>query len=95
MPLSDSTNEDTGDRRATKSSIRTILEGGILLGIGWIINGNIQQGKDTSAINTKLEFIVKNAEKIPEIDMRVRELEKAGTKTETRLTNLEALERAK
>lgn len=95
LDMADEHREVIGDRRSTKSSVRTILEGGILLGIGWIISSNVQQGKDVSSIKTTLEFAIKNTDKIPEMDMRIRNLEKTGEKVETRISNLETLERAK
>ena len=88
--MTDSTNE-----KSKRDSVRIIMEGAILAGLLWLIGNSVQQSKDIAVIRVNSDFISQNANKVPDLILRVQKIEDRQTRTEERVSNLEALERAK
>ena len=88
--MTDSTNE-----KSKRDSVRIIMEGAILAGLLWLIGNSVQQSKDIAVIRVNSEFIAQNANKVPDLILKVQKIEDRQTRTEERVGNLEALERAK
>ena len=88
--MTDSTNE-----KSKRDSVRIIMEGAILAGLLWLIGNSVQQSKDIAVIRVNSEFIAQNANKVPDLILRVQKVEDRQTRTEEQVGNLEALERAK
>ena len=88
--MTDSTNE-----KSKRDSIRIIMEGAILAGLLWLIGNSVQQSKDIAVIRVNSDFIAQNANKVPDLILKVQKIEDRQTRTEERVGNLEALERAK
>ena len=88
--MTDSTNE-----KSKRDSVRIVMEGAILAGLLWLIGNSVQQSKDIAVIRVNSDFIAQNANKVPDLILRVQKIEDRQTRTEERVGNLEALERAK
>lgn len=88
--MTDSTNE-----KSKRDSVRIIMEGAILAGLLWLIGNSVQQSKDIAVIRVNSDFIAQNANKVPDLVLKVQKIEDRQTRTEERVGNLEALERAK
>lgn len=88
--MTDSTNE-----KSKRDSVRIIMEGAILAGLLWLIGNSVQQSKDIAVIRVNSDFIAQNANKVPDLILKVQKIEDRQTRTEERVGNLEALERAK
>ena len=88
--MTDSTNE-----KSKRDSVRIVMEGAILAGLLWLIGNSVQQSKDIAVIRVNSDFIAQNANKVPDLILRVQKVEDRQTRTEERVGNLEALERAK
>lgn len=88
--MTDSTNE-----KSKRDSVRIIMEGAILAGLLWLISNSVQQSKDIAVIRVNSDFISQNANKVPDLILRVQKVEDRQTRTEERVSNLESLERAK
>ena len=88
--MTDSTNE-----KNKRDSVRIIMEGAILAGLLWLIGNSVQQSKDIAVIRVNSDFIAQNANKVPDLILRVQKVEDRQTRTEEQVGNLEALERAK
>lgn len=88
--MTDSTNE-----KSKRDSVRIVMEGAILAGLLWLIGNSVQQSKDIAVIRVNSEFIAQNANKVPDLILKVQKIEDRQTRTEERVGNLEALERAK
>lgn len=88
--MTDSTNE-----KSKRDSVRIIMEGAILAGLLWLIGNSVQQSKDIAVIRVNSDFIAQNANKVPDLILRVQKVEDRQTRTEEQVGNLEALERAK
>ena len=88
--MTDSTNE-----KSKRDSVRIIMEGAILAGLLWLIGNSVQQSKDIAVIRVNSDFISQNANKVPDLILRVQKIEDRQTRTEERVSNLESLERAK
>lgn len=86
---------NTDNNQRNWNSFRIVMEGLILAGIIYLIQGNTQQGKDMVAIKTSTEYMAKNVDKIPNLEIRVNSLEEGKDRHEKRITDLEILERAK
>ena len=71
------------------------MEGAILAGLLWLIGNSVQQSKDIAVIRVNSDFIAQNANKVPDLILKVQKIEDRQTRTEERVGNLEALERAK
>ena len=88
--MTDSTNE-----KSKRDSVRIVMEGAILAGLLWLIGNSVQQSEDIAVIRVNSEFIAQNANKVPDLILKVQKIEDRQTRTEERVGNLEALERAK
>lgn len=88
--MTDSTNE-----KSKRDSVRIVMEGAILAGLLWLIGNSVQQSKDIAVIRVNSDFIAQNANKVPDLILRVQKVEDRQTRTEEQVGNLEALERAK
>ena len=88
--MTDSTNE-----KSKRDSVRIIMEGAILAGLLWLIGNSVQQSKDIAIIRVNSDFIAQNANKVPDLILRVQKVEDRQARTEEQVGNLEALERAK
>ena len=88
--MTDSTNE-----KSKRDSVRIVMEGAILAGLLWLISNSVQQSKDIAVIRVNSDFISQNANKVPDLILKVQKIEDRQTRTEERVGNLEALERAK
>lgn len=88
--MTDSTNE-----KSKRDSVRIVMEGAILAGLLWLIGNSVQQSKDIAVIRVNSDFIAQNANKVPDLILKVQKIEDRQTRTEERVGNLEALERAK
>lgn len=88
--MTDSTNE-----KSKRDSVRIVMEGAILAGLLWLIGNSVQQSKDIAVIRVNSDFISQNANKVPDLILRVQKAEDRQTRTEERVSNLESLERAK
>jgi hypothetical protein len=79
-------------------SVRTVIEGLILIGIVWIAATQTQQGKDIVEIKTTNKYVEKLADQIPDLSTRIRvneqKIEKID-KIENRVTDLEAFKKVK
>ena len=71
------------------------MEGATLAGLLWLIGNSVQQSKDIAVIRVNSDFIAQNANKVPDLILKVQKIEDRQTRTEERVGNLEALERAK
>lgn len=88
--MTDSTNE-----KSKRDSVRIVMEGAILAGLLWLIGNSVQQSKDIAVIRVNSDFIAQNANKVPDLILRVQKVEDRQARTEEQVGNLEALERAK
>ena len=88
--MTDSTNE-----KSKRDSVRIVMEGAILAGLLWLIGNSMQQSKDIAVIRVNSDFIAQNANKVPDLILKLQKVEDRQTRTEERVGNLEALERAK
>ena len=88
--MTDSTNE-----KSKRDSVRIVMEGAILAGLLWLIGNSVQQSKDIAVIRVNSDSIAQNANKVPDLILRVQKVEDRQTRTEEQVGNLEALERAK
>lgn len=88
--MTDSTNE-----KSKRDSVRIIMEGAILAGLLWLIGNSVQQSEDIAVIRVNSEFIAQNANKVPDLILRVQKVEDRQARAEERVSNLESLERAK
>ena len=86
---------DSTSEKSKRDSVRIIMEGAILAGLLWLIGNSVQQSKDIAVIRVNSDFIAQNANKVPDLILRVQKVEDRQTRTEERVGNLEALERAK
>ena len=86
---------DSTSEKSKRDSVRIIMEGAILAGLLWLIGNSVQQSKDIAVIRVNSEFIAQNANKVPDLILKVQKIEDRQTRTEERVGNLEALERAK
>mgnify|MGYP003599131904 FL=1 len=86
---------DSTSEKSKRDSVRIIMEGAILAGLLWLIGNSVQQSKDIAVIRVNSDFISQNANKVPDLILRVQKIEDRQTRTEERVGNLEALERAK
>ena len=86
---------DSTSEKSKRDSVRIIMEGAILAGLLWLIGNSVQQSKDIAIIRVNSEFIAQNANKVPDLILKVQKIEDRQTRTEERVGNLEALERAK
>ena len=71
------------------------MEGAILAGLLWLIGNSVQQSEDIAVIRVNSDFIAQNANKVPDLILKVQKIEDRQTRTEEQVGNLEALERAK
>lgn len=55
----------------------------------------MQQSQDIAVIKTNSGYIAKNADKVPEIMLRMQAVEDLSKRNEQRIGHLEALEKAK
>ena len=86
---------DSTSEKSKRDSVRIIMEGAILAGLLWLISNSVQQSKDIAVIRVNSDFIAQNANKVPDLILKVQKVEDRQTRTEERVGNLEALERAK
>lgn len=86
---------DSTSEKSKRDSVRIIMEGAILAGLLWLIGNSVQQSKDIAVIRVNSDFIAQNANKVPDLILKVQKIEDRQTRTEERVGNLEALERAK
>ena len=86
---------DSTSEKSKRESVRIIMEGAILAGLLWLIGNSVQQSKDIAVIRVNSDFIAQNANKVPDLILKVQKIEDRQTRTEERVGNLEALERAK
>ena len=86
---------DSTSEKSKRDSVRIIMEGAILAGLLWLIGNSVQQSKDIAVIRVNSDFIAQNANKVPDLILRVQKVEDRQTRTEEQVGNLEALERAK
>ena len=86
---------DSTSEKSKRDSVRIIMEGAILAGLLWLISNSVQQSKDIAVIRVNSDFIAQNANKVPDLILKVQKIEDRQTRTEERVGNLEALERAK
>ena len=88
--MTDSTNE-----KSKRDSVRIVMEGATLAGLLWLIGNSVQQSKDIAVIRVNSDFIAQNANKVPDLILKLQKIEDRQTRTEERVSNLESLERAK
>ena len=86
---------DSTSEKSKRDSVRIVMEGAILAGLLWLIGNSAQQSKDIAVIRVNSDFIAQNANKVPDLILKVQKIEDRQTRTEERVGNLEALERAK
>ena len=86
---------DSNNEKNKRDSVRIVLEGAILAGILWLISNSVQQSNDIAVIKVSSDYVAQNANKIPDLILRVQKVEDAQKRTEDRVTNLESLERAR
>ncbi len=86
---------DSTSEKSKRDSVRIIMEGAILAGLLWLIGNSVQQSKDIAVIRVNSDFIAQNANKVPDLILKVQKIEDRQTRTEERVGSLEALERAK
>ena len=86
---------DSTSEKSKRDSVRIVMEGAILAGLLWLIGNSVQQSKDIAVIRVNSDFIAQNANKVPDLILRVQKVEDRQTRTEEQVGNLEALERAK
>lgn len=86
---------DSTSEKSKRDSVRIVMEGAILAGLLWLIGNSVQQSKDIAVIRVNSDFIAQNANKVPDLILKVQKIEDRQTRTEERVGNLEALERAK
>ena len=86
---------DSTSEKSKRDSVRIVMEGAILAGLLWLIGNSVQQSKDIAVIRVNSDFIAQNANKVPDLILKVQKIEDKQTRTEERVGNLEALERAK
>ena len=86
---------DSTSEKSKRDSVRIIMEGAILAGLLWLIGNSVRQSKDIAVIRVNSDFIAQNANKVPDLILKVQKIEDRQTRTEERVGNLEALERAK
>ena len=86
---------DSTSEKSKRDSVRIIMEGAILAGLLWLIGNSVQQSKDIAVIRVNSDFIAQNANKVPDLILKVQKIEDRQTRTEEQVGNLEALERAK
>lgn len=86
---------DNSTDKKGRDSIRIVIEGLILCGIVWLISTTSQQSEDIAVIKVNSDFIAQNANKVPELILRIQKVEDRQVRTEERVSSLESLERAK
>lgn len=86
---------DSTQEKSKRDSVRIILEGMILAGLLWLIGTTSQQSEDIAVIRVNSDFIAQNANKVPDLILRVQKVEDRQARTEERVSNLESLERAR
>ena len=86
---------DSTSEKSKRDSVRIVMEGAILAGLLWLIGNSVQQSKDIAVIRVNSDFIAQNANKVPDLILKLQKIEDRQTRTEERVGNLEALERAK
>ena len=86
---------DSTSEKSKRDSVRIIMEGAILAGLLWLIGNSVRQSKDIAVIRVNSDFIAQNANNVPDLILKVQKIEDRQTRTEERVGNLEALERAK
>ena len=86
---------DSTSEKSKRDSVRIVMEGAILAGLLWLIGNSVQQSKDIAVIRVNSDFIAQNANKVPDLILKVQKIEDRQTRTEEQVGNLEALERAK
>lgn len=78
-----------------RDSMRIVMEGAILAGLLWLISNSVQQSKDIAVIRVNSDYVSQNANKVPDLILRVQKAEDKINRSEERIEDLEALERAK